>query len=219
MNRKICLALAAALLLSLLVVSATLAQSGGPLGGDDTLIPAPADASPAVPSPVDTSPGTLTPSLSSTVTPTPTDTATAVPTEADTATLASTDTLTVVPTPTGTPTPAPTGTNTASPTASQTPTATPAPTSTAVATRVPAGKPKVIAQDSVAAVNWWVIAGGGGPASSGTVTLNGTIGQPVTHASASGDGQRTLGAGYWPSLWAVPVAPGSNHVYLPLVVH
>jgi len=54
----------------------------------------------------------------------------------------------------------------------------------------------VSAQGSGPAVDWWVIASGGAPASGGTVTLNDTLGQPII-GPASG-GNATLNAGYWP---------------------
>lgn len=60
-----------------------------------------------------------------------------------------------------------------------------------------------LAQESDAAVNWWVIGGGGGP-SGGTgvmtndtaVSFNDTLGQPVIGPSSGGDGVG-LSAGYW----------------------
>ncbi|MBU0495304.1 MAG: hypothetical protein KKA73_22740 [Chloroflexi bacterium] len=51
-----------------------------------------------------------------------------------------------------------------------------------------------LAQGS-AAIEWWVLAGGGGRVSSGAVVLYDTLGQPVV-GSASG-GNITLGDGYW----------------------
>lgn len=45
------------------------------------------------------------------------------------------------------------------------------------------------------AVDWWVLSGGGAPASGGNVTLNTTLGQPVAGPSFTGD--IGLGAGYW----------------------
>jgi hypothetical protein len=45
------------------------------------------------------------------------------------------------------------------------------------------------------AIDWWVIAGGGGPSSGTAVALNDTLGQPVIGPS-SGNGV-SLGAGYW----------------------
>ncbi|MBM4461677.1 MAG: hypothetical protein FJ011_28625 [Chloroflexi bacterium] len=46
------------------------------------------------------------------------------------------------------------------------------------------------------AVDWWVISGGGAPASGAGVTLNDTLGQPVIGPSAGGS--VALHAGYWP---------------------
>jgi len=45
-----------------------------------------------------------------------------------------------------------------------------------------------------AAVDWWVIAAGGGPASGGNVAMESTLGQPV--AGRSGGGDIALSAGY-----------------------
>lgn len=53
----------------------------------------------------------------------------------------------------------------------------------------------VLAEGGGPAVEWWVIAGGGGPASGTGVTLNDTVGQPVTGIS-SAEGA-SLAAGYW----------------------
>ena len=44
-------------------------------------------------------------------------------------------------------------------------------------------------------IDWWVFSGGGGGASSGSVTLDSTLGQPVAGVS-TGD-STWLGAGYW----------------------
>ena len=44
-------------------------------------------------------------------------------------------------------------------------------------------------------IDWWVTAGGGGPSSGDGVTLNDTIGQPVTGPSSGGT--VALSAGYW----------------------
>lgn len=44
------------------------------------------------------------------------------------------------------------------------------------------------------AINWWVIAGGGGPASGANVTVDSTFGQPV--AGKSSGGSVALSAGY-----------------------
>jgi hypothetical protein len=46
-----------------------------------------------------------------------------------------------------------------------------------------------------AAINRWVISGGGGPSSGGNVTFNDTLGQPIVGPSSSGN--VWLGAGYW----------------------
>lgn len=45
------------------------------------------------------------------------------------------------------------------------------------------------------AISWWVVAGGGGPATSGNTADNATVGQPIAGESAGGN--ITLGAGYW----------------------
>lgn len=57
-------------------------------------------------------------------------------------------------------------------------------------------------------IDWWVIAGGGGPSSdAGNVTLNDTLGQPIIGASSDG-ADVGLGAGYWVACVATPaVAP------------
>ena len=44
-------------------------------------------------------------------------------------------------------------------------------------------------------VDWWVIAGGGGPSSGGNVELNATLGQPIVGPASHRD--VSLGAGYW----------------------
>lgn len=49
--------------------------------------------------------------------------------------------------------------------------------------------------DTGPAIPWWVLTGGGGTASGNGVTLNGTLGQPVT-GSASGAGGVSMDAGY-----------------------
>ena len=54
---------------------------------------------------------------------------------------------------------------------------------------------RAIAEPNAPAIGWWVVAGGSGPASSGDVTSDGTLGQPFIGPSASGD--ITVGAGYW----------------------
>jgi hypothetical protein len=52
----------------------------------------------------------------------------------------------------------------------------------------------VLAQGS-SAIEWWVIAGGGGPSGGSGVAVNDTLGQPVIGPSSSGD--VGLSAGYW----------------------
>jgi hypothetical protein len=59
-----------------------------------------------------------------------------------------------------------------------------------------------LAQGS-AAIDWWVVAGGGEPSSSGDVALNDTLGQPVVGSSSGGN--VALGAGYWYG-WPIPTA-------------
>ncbi len=44
-------------------------------------------------------------------------------------------------------------------------------------------------------LSWWVIGGGGAPSSGGTVSLDGTLGQPVAGPSNTVDND--LHAGYW----------------------
>jgi len=61
------------------------------------------------------------------------------------------------------------------------------------------------------AVDWSVLSGGGAPASGGSVTLNGTLGQTAI-GSSSGSGV-TVGAGFWYGLGA-----RGYTLYLPLVL-
>jgi hypothetical protein len=61
------------------------------------------------------------------------------------------------------------------------------------------------------ALDWHVLSGGGGPASAGGVTLNGTLGQTAIGPSAGGG--VTLGAGFWYGL-----GQGLYRVYLPVVL-
>ncbi len=75
--------------------------------------------------------------------------------------------------------------------------------------------PAVAQNAGEALVNWWVMAGGGEPASAGTVVINDTLGQPVVGASTSADGQVGLEAGYWVGM--SEVWGGDQHIYLPLV--
>jgi len=60
------------------------------------------------------------------------------------------------------------------------------------------------------AVEWWVFAGGGGPASASGVALNDTLGQPIV--GPAGNGSLSLEAGYWYG------AAAEYKVYLPLVL-
>jgi hypothetical protein len=60
-------------------------------------------------------------------------------------------------------------------------------------------------------INWWVIAGGGGPISGGGYAINSTIGQPVVGASEGGN-YRTE-AGFWGGALAV-----EYKIYLPIVL-
>ena len=60
-------------------------------------------------------------------------------------------------------------------------------------------------------LDWSVLSGGGAPASSGDVTLNGTLGQTAI-GSASGPGA-TLGAGFWYGL-----GEGAYEIYLPVTL-
>ena len=56
----------------------------------------------------------------------------------------------------------------------------------------------------------WMTGGGGGPSAGGNVTLNGTLGQPVTGPSSGGN--VTLGSGYWYG------TPAERQFYFPMVV-
>ena len=59
-------------------------------------------------------------------------------------------------------------------------------------------------------LDWWVVGSGGGHASIGNVTLDATLGQPVT--GISGGDSISLEAGFWPGAGEVTYA-----VYLPQV--
>jgi hypothetical protein len=59
------------------------------------------------------------------------------------------------------------------------------------------------------AVDWWVVAGGGAPSSADSITMNGTLGQPVVGLSSDGD--VSLEAGYW-------VAGEEYSVYFPMMM-
>ena len=58
------------------------------------------------------------------------------------------------------------------------------------------------------AVDWQVLASGGGVFTGGTITLDATLGQPVAGVSTSGSAW--LGSGYWYAYQPV-------HLYLPLL--
>jgi hypothetical protein len=65
------------------------------------------------------------------------------------------------------------------------------------------------------AIDWWVLAGGGGPRSgNGQMSLDATLGQPVTGPSAGGDTR--LNDGYWQPM-PEPAVP-DYHIYLPVVL-
>ena len=59
-------------------------------------------------------------------------------------------------------------------------------------------------------IDWWVFGSGGGRASGGEVTLDATLGQPVTGTSSSGS--TSLEAGFWPG-----AGEATYDVYLPQV--
>ncbi len=75
---------------------------------------------------------------------------------------------------------------------------------------------------SGAVIGWDVLAGGGAPASGappfgappegGIITLDDTLGQPVTGSSSGGN--IDLSAGYWTGL----TVEGKTHIYLPLIL-
>jgi len=64
-------------------------------------------------------------------------------------------------------------------------------------------------------LTWSTIDGGGGASSGGAYSLGGTVGQP--DAGAMTGGAYTLVGGLWGG-GAVPVAPGPQCIYLPLVL-
>jgi hypothetical protein len=63
------------------------------------------------------------------------------------------------------------------------------------------------------AIDWGVFSSGGGSASSGSVSLNGSLGQPVVGVSSGGETQ--LSAGFW---HAQAAGAPPYQVMLPLVV-
>jgi len=62
-------------------------------------------------------------------------------------------------------------------------------------------------------VDWWAMASGGAPSSGDSITMNGTLGQPLVGLSTGGD--VVLSAGYWV---AGAVASAEYLVYLPVVM-
>lgn len=66
------------------------------------------------------------------------------------------------------------------------------------------------------AINWQVLSGGGAPAATGNVTLNGSLGQTAIGPS-TGD-NLSLGAGYWYGSNLLSIAPGNEPVYLPIIL-
>ncbi len=59
------------------------------------------------------------------------------------------------------------------------------------------------------AINWQVLSGGGAPASAGTISLNGSLGQTAIGPSTSTSFK--LGAGYW-------LEQVGSTLYLPIIV-
>lgn len=69
---------------------------------------------------------------------------------------------------------------------------------------------RVLAGPLAPAIDWWVVAAGGGPASNGNVSVDATLGQPV--AGESTNGGVALGAGYWYG------AQATYSLYLPVAL-
>lgn len=65
--------------------------------------------------------------------------------------------------------------------------------------------------DAVFSLSWWTVDGGGGTASNGSYSLEGTIGQPDAGATITGAGYE-LNGGFW------AMAPSGRQLYLPLVI-
>ncbi len=68
---------------------------------------------------------------------------------------------------------------------------------------------RALAEPLAPTVDWWIVAAGGGPASAGSVSTDGTFGQPITGASGGGSVAVAVSAGYWVPLQA------KYHAYLP----
>lgn len=65
----------------------------------------------------------------------------------------------------------------------------------------------------LSAIDWWVMAGGGGPTSNdGSVTLNATLGQPIA-STCLNSGDVRLQSGYW----STGRTACGGAIYLPLV--
>ena len=64
--------------------------------------------------------------------------------------------------------------------------------------------------NNVPGIDWWVFGSGGGGASGGEVTLDATLGQPVTGTSSGGS--TSIEVGFWPGAGEV-----TYDVYLPQV--
>jgi hypothetical protein len=63
-------------------------------------------------------------------------------------------------------------------------------------------------------IDWWVLANGGGPTSTGSsVSMNATLGQPIASPRLSG-GDISLVSGYWGMGWK---ATYGGTLYMPLV--
>ena len=61
---------------------------------------------------------------------------------------------------------------------------------------------RALAEPTATSIDWWVVAGGGGPASNGSIIVDGTAGQAVAGPSSAGD--LAVGAGYW---YGAPTGP------------
>ena len=62
-------------------------------------------------------------------------------------------------------------------------------------------------------IDWWVLAGGGGVTSNGgSLSLNGTLGQPIASMCLN-SGEFRLQSGYWSTGWAAC----GGAIYLPLL--
>ena len=62
-------------------------------------------------------------------------------------------------------------------------------------------------------IDWWVLAGGGGPTSNGgSLSLNATLGQPIA-STCLNSGEVRLQSGYWSIGWTTC----GGAIYLPLL--